>query len=119
MVTRCNFPTARLRALRVLKREAKSAFIFVSERRAPFTCTGHLPAGAILSAVDILPSRFPTRSSKDPPSCWTGRGGLSRVKGHARVPWLSVALLIRADEFCIGQHVTLHYSLDLRFRRAS
>ena len=32
---------------------------------------------------------------------------------------LPVTLLIRADEFCIGQHVTLHCSLDLRFRRAS
>ena len=29
-----------LRALRVLKREAKSAFIFVSERGAPFTVGG-------------------------------------------------------------------------------
>ena len=29
-----------LRALRVLKREAKSAFIFVSERGAPFTVAG-------------------------------------------------------------------------------
>ena len=25
----------------------------------------------------------------------------------------------RADELCIGQHVALHCSLDLRFRRAS
>jgi type 1 fimbriae regulatory protein FimB/type 1 fimbriae regulatory protein FimE len=29
-----------LRALRVLKREAKSPFIFISERRAPFTVSG-------------------------------------------------------------------------------
>jgi hypothetical protein len=32
------------------------------------------------------------------------------------VSWLPVTLLIRADEFCIGQHVALHCSLDLRFR---
>jgi hypothetical protein len=31
---------------------------------------------------------------------------------------LPVALLIRADELCVGQHVALHCSLDLRFRRA-
>jgi hypothetical protein len=39
MVTGCNFPTAQgreLRALRTLKREAKSVFIFVSERGASF-----------------------------------------------------------------------------------
>ena len=32
--------------------------------------------------------------------------------------WLTVTLLIRADEFCIDQHVSLHCSLDLRFCRA-
>ena len=37
----------------------------------------------------------------------------------ARVPWLPVTFLVRADELCIGQHVALHCSLDLRFRRAS
>ena len=35
------------------------------------------------------------------------------------VPWLPVTLLIRANEFCIGQYVALHRPLDLRFRRAS
>jgi hypothetical protein len=35
------------------------------------------------------------------------------------VPWLPVTFLVRADELCIGQHVALHCSLDLRFRRAS
>jgi hypothetical protein len=30
---------------------------------------------------------------------------------------LGVTLLIRADEICIRQHVALHCSLDLRFRR--
>ena len=43
MVTECNFPTAQgreLRALRTLKRETKSPFIFVSERGAPFTVAG-------------------------------------------------------------------------------
>src|SRR6266581_160139 len=35
------------------------------------------------------------------------------------VPWLSVTLLIRADELCIGQYVALQCSLDLRFRCAS
>jgi hypothetical protein len=30
--------------------------------------------------------------------------------GYARVPWLSVTLLIRADEFCIGQHVAMQRS---------
>jgi len=35
------------------------------------------------------------------------------------VPWLPVTLLIRADKLCIGQDVTPHYSLDLRFRRVS
>jgi hypothetical protein len=44
---------------------------------------------------------------------------IALVGGYARIPWLPVTLLIRADEFCIGQHVTLHCSLDLRFRRAS
>ena len=34
-------------------------------------------------------------------------------------PMLPVTLLICADEFCIGQHVAIHGSLDLRFRRAS
>ena len=34
------------------------------------------------------------------------------------VPWLPVTFLVRADELCIGQHVALHCSLDLRFRRA-
>ena len=38
---------------------------------------------------------------------------------YARVPWLPVTFLVRADELCIGQHVALHCSLDLRFRRAS
>ena len=38
---------------------------------------------------------------------------------YARVPWLPVTFLVRADEPCIGQHVALHCSLDLRFRRAS
>jgi hypothetical protein len=39
---------------------------------------------------------------------WKGSSGL-----------IAVTLLIRTDEFCIGQYVTLHRSLDLRFRRAS
>ena len=30
-------------------------------------------------------------------ACWTGLGPLAG-KGHARVPWLPVTLLIRADE---------------------
>ncbi len=30
-----------------------------------------------------------------------------------------VTLLISADELCIGHHMTLHSSLDLRFRRPS
>ena len=34
-------------------------------------------------------------------------------------PALTVTLLIGADKLCIGQHMTLHCSLDLRFRRAS
>ena len=34
-------------------------------------------------------------------------------------PMLPVTLLICSDEFCIGQHVAMHGSLDLRFRRAS
>ena len=38
---------------------------------------------------------------------------------YARVPWLPVTFLVRADELCTGQHVALHCSLDLRFRRAS
>jgi hypothetical protein len=40
----------------------------------------------------------------------------------AAVRWikrLPVTLLIRADEFCIGQYVALHCSLDLRFCRVS
>ena len=32
---------------------------------------------------------------------------------------LPITLLIRANELRIGQHVALHCSLDLRFRRAS
>ena len=38
---------------------------------------------------------------------------------YARVPWLPFTFLVRADELCIGQHVALHCSLDLRFRRVS
>jgi hypothetical protein len=34
------------------------------------------------------------------------------------VPWLTVALLIRADGLRTGQYVAPHCSLDLRFRRA-
>jgi hypothetical protein len=30
------------------------------------------------------------------------------------IPWLPVTLLIRADEFCIGQDMALHCALDLR-----
>jgi hypothetical protein len=32
---------------------------------------------------------------------------------------MSCALVIRANELCIGQHVAPHSLLDLRFRRAS
>ena len=46
---------------------------------APFTCTGHLPAEAILSAVGILPSRLPTLSGKDPLPMLDRPGG-SRVE---------------------------------------
>ena len=45
-----------------------------------------------------------------------------KVRQHARVMCgyrLPITLLVRADQFCIGQHVALHCSLDLRFCRAS
>jgi hypothetical protein len=41
-----------------LKREAKSSFIFVLEKGRTHLRRAHLPAGAILSAVGILPSRL-------------------------------------------------------------
>ena len=37
----------------------------------------------------------------------------AKADNYARVPWLTVTLLIRADELCIGQHVALHCSLNL------
>jgi hypothetical protein len=42
---------------------------------------------------------------------------LSRGKSVRAVRRLPVTLLICADELCIGEYVTLHCSLDLRFRR--
>src|SRR5262249_34877432 len=47
---------------------------------------------------------------------------LIKVRQHARVLCgyrLPITLLIRAHQLCIGQHVALHCSLDLRFCRAS
>jgi hypothetical protein len=41
-----------------LKREAKSSFTFVLENGRAHLRRAHLPAGAILSAVGILPSRL-------------------------------------------------------------
>src|SRR5215472_4571489 len=37
------------------------------------------------------------------------------LRGGTSVAWLPITLLKRADELCIGQYVTLHCSLDLRF----
>ena len=86
MVTPCNFQLVRdeLRALRTLKREAKSPFVFVLEKG----CTFHLhralagrsnPVGCWHFAVALIP----TRSRNDPPPCWTGRGW-SRVLRYSR-----------------------------------
>ena len=44
------------------------------------------------------------------------RQGAAASQGVRRLP---VTLLIRADELCIGEHVALHRSLDLQFRRIS
>ena len=83
MVTRCNFPTGsgmKLRALRTLKREAKSAFIFVLERGAPLhrALAGQSnPAGSGRRqrvAVVCWRKQIQRLQHTALPPCWTGRG---------------------------------------------
>ena len=95
----------KLRALRTLKREAKSAFTFVSERGAPFTLAKLIERAGVAAKIGfkvhmhtaktIPPAVVASvlRSSAwrkqtglghaDPPPCWTGRGSF----GGARDPF--------------------------------
>ena len=57
------------RALRVLKREGKSAFTFVSERGAPL----HLALGR---PKQLRLQTNTVRGTLTLPPCWTGRGGI-------------------------------------------
>ena len=80
----------KLRALRALKREAKSAFIFVLERGAPFhraLAGPSNPAGSgRRQRVAVVCWRKQTRRLQhtDPPPCWTGRGALGAQ--NAKLP---------------------------------
>ena len=79
-----------------------------------------LIAGSIGADFDANATSAKTRLSSDvtvartPLAVATFRGLPAR-----RLDWLPVTLLIRPDQFCIGQHVALHGSLDLRSRRTS
>ncbi|HSS76676.1 MAG TPA: hypothetical protein VLV54_07995 [Thermoanaerobaculia bacterium] len=67
--------------------------------------------GSRFVVLVLLPARWPSSWMRP---LLPGLAGLI-----ARVPWLPVTFLVRADELCIGQHVALNCSLDLQFRRAS
>ena len=57
-----------LRALRALKREAKSPFIFVSDRGAPFTVSGLQKMSSVQASRPSCPSRSTHTCSDMPPA---------------------------------------------------
>ena len=96
----------KLRALRTLKREAKSAFTFVSERGAPLhlalagTGIGRLRMNCTAAVGDASPLNAQTKSSSGrrgrrnrfscptlapSPGSWTGRGLAHKSKRSPRV----------------------------------
>ena len=76
MVTDVSFRTLRdeFAGAGTLKREAKSAFTFVSERGAPL----HLALGR---PKQLRLQTNTVRGTLTLPPCWTGRGGLALMAG--------------------------------------
>ena len=105
-----------LRALRALKREAKSPFIFVSERGAPFSTSG---LAKLIERVGIeakMPFKvIRTCLGMPPASCWRTR---APIRGRFRHTSATAAIqsTVRYTEFAPGRFKNLWRAQSARRR---
>ncbi len=93
---------------------------FLSKRlipdRAPCSRTIRPRSGVLGCELSCFPQYPDAAEWYHPLHSLRRPGSSSDIAANAMLP---VTLLICADEFCVSQHMALHSSLDLRFRRTS